>query len=69
MWDRKNPQKKMKSSRPNVKDEKKNIKKYSDKEENPSQLGVTWQTNNPWYEIEIKKEYQKDDLVKKTNVQ
>jgi hypothetical protein len=31
----------MKSSRPNVKDEKKNIKKYSDKEENPSQLGVT----------------------------
>jgi hypothetical protein len=31
----------MKSSRPNVKDEKKNIKKYNGKEENPSQLKVT----------------------------
>jgi len=37
----KEPQKKTKSSRPNVKDEKKNIKKYNDKEKNPTQLRVT----------------------------
>jgi hypothetical protein len=37
---------------------KKNI--YNVEQENPSQLGLTWQTQNPRYETKIKKkEFQK----------
>jgi hypothetical protein len=42
------------------------IKKYNVEEENSSQLGITSQIYNPWYEIMIKKkEFQKKDLVNK----
>jgi hypothetical protein len=37
---------------------------YNAEEENPSQIRVTWRINNPRYGIGIKKEYQKDELVK-----
>jgi hypothetical protein len=47
---------------------KKNI--YNVEQENPSQLGLTWQTQNPRYETKIKKKrISKVGLGKKTEVQ
>jgi hypothetical protein len=49
---------------------KKIFKKYNVEEENLSQLGLIWQTHYSQYEIGIKKkEFQKNDLVKKTKFQ
>ena len=48
---------------------KKTFKQYNIEEENPSQLGVIWRTNNMWYEIGIKKKIAKGWPRKKLKVQ
>jgi hypothetical protein len=47
---------------------KKKLQKIQSRRKNLSQLGITWQTNNSWYEIGIKKK-SKWWPSKKTKVQ